>query len=167
MRLACQPATSQPLLNIQEITQFKPLPEIPSTYFLRFINHLVSDIPMNPFDSCSVTKLCPTYCYPLCPSLSPGVGSNSCLFSGWCHPTITFCHPFLLLPSNFPSIRVFSNESTLCNKWSKYWSFTISPSNNIQGWFPSGLTGLISLLFKRLSRVFSSTTIRKSQFFDS
>ena len=65
MRLACQPPTTAPLLNIQEITQFKPFPEIPSIYLLRFINHSVSDIPMNPFDSCSVTKLCLTLCDPI------------------------------------------------------------------------------------------------------
>ena len=57
------------------------------------------------------------------------------------------CIPLLFLPSIFPSIRVFSNESALCIKWPKYWSlsFSISPSMNIQGWFPLGLTGLISL----------------------
>ena len=65
MRLSCQPPTTPPLLNIQEITQFKPSPEIPSIYLLRFINHSVSDIPMNPLDSCSVTKLCPTFCDPM------------------------------------------------------------------------------------------------------
>ena len=42
---------------------------------------------------------------------------------------LILCHPFLLLPSVFPSIRVFSNESALCIRWSKYWSFSISPSN--------------------------------------
>ena len=61
---------------------------------------------------------------------------------------LILCHPLLLPPSIFPSIRVFSNESVLHIKWSKYWSFSfsISPSNelNIQDWFPLGLTGLIS-----------------------
>ena len=67
----------------------------------------------------------------------------------------------LLLPSIFPSIRVFSNESALWIRWPKYWnfSFSISPPMNIQGWFPLGLTGLI-LLSKGLSRVFSSTAVR-------
>ena len=48
------------------------------------------------------------------------------------------CRPLLLLPSIFPSIRVFSNESVLRIKWPKYWSlsFSISPSMNIQDWFP-------------------------------
>ena len=67
----------------------------------------------------------------------------------------------LLLPSIFPSIRVFSNESALCIRWPKYWSFSISPSNEYFGW----LTGLISLQYKGLSRVFSSTTVWRHQFF--
>ena len=54
----------------------------------------------------------------------------------------TLCHPLLLLPSIFPSIRVFSNELALCIRWPKYWSFSISPPMSIQGWFPLGLTGL-------------------------
>ena len=81
---------------------------------------------------------------------------------------LILCHPFLLLPSVFPSIRVFSSESALCIRWPKYWSFSFSISPmNIQGLFPLGLTGLISLLPKRFSRIFSSTTIRKHQFFSS
>ena len=59
------------------------------------------------------------------------------------------------LSSFFPSIRVFSNEMALCIRWPKYWSFSTILPVNIQGWFPLGLTGLISLLFKGLSRVFS------------
>ena len=77
------------------------------------------------------------------------------------------CCPLLLLPSIFPSIRVFSSETALPIRWPKYWSFSFSssPSNEYQGWFPLGLTGLISLLSKGLSRVFSSATVRKHQFF--
>ena len=80
---------------------------------------------------------------------------------------LILCHPLLLLPSIFPSIRVFSNESALCIKWPKYWSFSfsISPSNNIQDSFPLGWTGWISLQSKGLSRVFSNTTVQKHQFF--
>ena len=46
---------------------------------------------------------------------------------------LILCHPLLLLPSIFPSIRVFSNESALCTRWPKYWSFSISPSNEDSG----------------------------------
>ena len=85
-------------------------------------------------------------------------------------------HPLLLLPSIFHSIRVFSNESTLCIRWPKYWSFSfsISPSNEYLGlisfrmdWFPLGWIGLISWLSKELLRVFSNTTAQKHQFFGS
>ena len=66
-----------------------------------------------------------------CPSSTPRVYSHSCPSSRWCQPTISSCHPLLLPPSIFPSIRVFSNESILCIRWPKYWSFSfsISPSN--------------------------------------
>ena len=76
------------------------------------------------------------------------------------------CHSLLLLASVFLSIRVFSNESALCIRWPKYWNFSISPSNEIQGWFHLELTGLI-LLSKGISRVLSSTTIQKHQFFSA
>ena len=82
---------------------------------------------------------------------------------------LILCHPLLLLSSIFASIRVFSNESSLHIKWPKYWSSasTSALSVNIQGWFALGLTGLISLLSKGLSRIFSSTIIRKHQFFSA
>ena len=78
----------------------------------------------------------------------------------------TLCHP-LLLPSIFPSITVFSSKLALCIGWPKYWrfSFNISTSNEYSGWFPLGLTVLISFLSRGLSRVFCSTTVRKHQFF--
>ena len=75
------------------------------------------------------------------------------------------CPLLLLLPSIFPIIRVFSNESALCVRWPKYWSLSISVPMNIQAWFPLGLTGLISFLSKELSRVFSNTTVQKHEFF--
>ena len=65
--------------------------------------------------------------------------------------------PLFLLPSIFPSIRVFSNESTLLIRWPKYHSFSISPSNEYPGLFP--------LQSKGLSRVFYNTTVQKHQFF--
>jgi len=80
---------------------------------------------------------------------------------------LILCHPLLLLPPIPPSIRVFSNESTLRMRWPKYWSFSFSktPSNKHQDWSPLGWTGWISLKSKGLSRVFSSTTVQKHQFF--
>ena len=72
---------------------------------------------------------------------------------------LVLCHSHLLLPSIFPSIRVFSNESSLCIWWPKCWSltFSISLSNEYSGLISLGLTGWISLWSKRLSRVFSTT----------
>ena len=81
---------------------------------------------------------------------------------------LILCYPPLPLSSIFPSFRVFCNGSALCIRWSKYWSFSFSHQSlqiNIQGWFLFGLTGLISLQPKGLSRVFSSTTDQKHQFF--
>ena len=74
---------------------------------------------------------------PPCPSPTPRVYSNSYPLSQWCHPTVSSCvvRPLLLLPSIFPSIRVFSNESVLHIRWPEYWSFSfsISPSNKHSG----------------------------------
>ena len=79
---------------------------------------------------------------------------------------LILCHPLLFLPSIFPSIRILSNESALCIRWPKYWSFNfnISPSNEHPGLISLGWTGWISLKSKGLSRVFSNTTVQKHQF---
>ena len=102
-----------------------------------------------------------------CPSVSPGVCSDSCALSQWCHPTISSSvSPVSSCPQSFPATGFFSSESALCIRWPKYWrlaSASVLPMN-IQGWFPLGLTGLI-LLSKELSRAFSSTTVWKNQFF--
>ena len=78
---------------------------------------------------------------------------------------LILCRPLLFLPSIFPSIRVFSNESVLCIRWPKDWSFSfsISPSNGYSGLISLGWTGWI-LPFKGCSRVFSNTTVQKYQF---
>ena len=131
-----------------------------------------------------------------CPSPTPGVYSNSCPLSRWCHPTIS--SPVVPFSSRLQScIRVFPNESVLCIRWPKYWSFSfnIRPSNEYSGlmdgeawcaavhgvtkswtqlsnwtelnWFPLGWTGWISLESKGLSRVFSNTTGQNQQFFSA
>ena len=80
---------------------------------------------------------------------------------------LILCHPLLLPPSVFPSIRVFSNESALPIRWPKYWSFSfsISPSIEYSELFTLGWTGWISLQSKGLSGVFSNTTVQKHRFF--
>ena len=103
-----------------------------------------------------------------CPSLSPGVCSNSCPLSQWCHPTISssvvcFSSGLQSFPvsGSFPMSRLFTSGSQSIRV-----SASVLPVN-IQGWFPLGLTDLISLLPEWLSRVFSSTTIQKHQFFSA
>ena len=90
--------------------------------------------------------------------------------SQWCHPThLILCYPLLLLPSIFPSIRVFSSESALRIRRPKYWSFSFTSvlPMNIQDWFSLGWTGWISFQSKGLSRVFSNITVQKHQFFSA
>ena len=73
---------------------------------------------------------------PPCPSPTPGVYSNSCPLSQWCHPAISSSVvPFSSCPQSFPASGSFSNESALCIRWPKYWSFSfnISPSNQHPG----------------------------------
>ena len=104
----------------------------------------------------------------LCSSLSPGVFSDSCPLSQWYHPTIlSSVSLFYSCPQSFPVSGSFPMS----------WQFTSDGQStgasalasvrpmNIQAWFPIGLTDLISLLSKGLSRVFSSTTVWKHQFF--
>ena len=75
-------------------------------------------------------------------------------------------HPFLFLPSIFISIRVFFNETVICIRWPKDWSFSFSTSiqMNNQEWFPLGLTGLIYLQSKGLSSLLQNQ-VQKHQFF--
>ena len=91
----------------------------------------------------SVAQSCPTLCDPL-DSSTLGLPIHHQLLdltqfmsieSGMPSNHLILCHPLLLLPSIFPSKRVFSNESVLCSRWPKYWSFSfsISPSNEYSG----------------------------------
>ena len=79
---------------------------------------------------------------------------------------LILCHPLLLPPSIFPSIRVFSNESVLHIRWPKDWnfSFSISPSSEHSGLISFRIDWLDSLQSKGLSRVFSNTAVQKHQF---
>ena len=117
----------------------------------------------------SVTQSCPTLCDPMNHS-TPGLPVHHQLPEStqahvhWAvmpSSYLILCCPLLLLPSIFPSIRVFSSELALLIRWPKYWSFSfsISPSNEYSGWISFRLDWLISLLSKGLSRVFSSTTV--------
>ena len=98
-----------------------------------------------------------------CPSPIPGSYSLRSIELVMPSNHLILCRPLLLLPTIFPSIRVFSNESALSIKWPKYcsFSFSISHTNETQDWSPLGWTGWISLQSKGLSRVFSNTTVQK------
>ena len=118
------------------------------------------------FCCCSVTQLCPTLCN-LMDCSTPGFPVHRQLpkfAQTYVHQVgdaIQPPHPLLLLlPSIFPSIRVFSNESSLHIRWPKYWSFSIRSSNEYSGWFSEltlGLTGLISLQSLVLSFLYDPT----------
>jgi len=123
---------------------------------------------------CSVVMKYLTLCDPMdCsmpgPSvpLSPDVCSDSCPLSWWCYLTISsFTSPFSFCFRSFPASGSFPMSR---HQWPKGWasaSVSVLPMD-IQGWFPLGLTGLMSLQSKGLSGVFSSTTIKKYQFFNA
>ena len=105
---------------------------------------------------------------PPCPSPTPGVYSNSCPLSRWCHPTISSSViPFPSCPQSFPQSGSFP-MSWLFASGDQSIGVSASASvlpMNIQDWFPLGWTGWISLQSKGLSRVFSNTTVQKHQFF--
>ena len=106
---------------------------------------------------------------PLCPSPTPGVHLLTSIKSVMPSSHLILCRPLLLLPPIPPSIRVFSNESTLHMRWPKCssFSFSIIPSKEHPGLSPLEWTGWISLQSKGLSRVFSNTTVQKHQFFST
>ena len=102
-----------------------------------------------------------------CPSPTPRVYSNSSPLSQWSNHLI-LCHNLCLPPSIFPNIRVFSNGQFFALRSQRCIGVSASASilpMNIEGWFPLGWTGWISLKSKGLSRVFSNTTVQKHQFF--
>jgi len=121
----------------------------------------------------SVTQSCLTlrthglqHARPPCPSPTPGVYSNSCPLSRWCHPTISSSvTPFSSCLQSFPASGSFPlSQFFTSGGQSTGVSASVLPMN-IQDWFPLGWTGWISLQSKGLSRVFSNTTVQKHQFF--
>ena len=105
-----------------------------------------------------------------CSSPSPRACSNSCPLSGCCHPVISSsvvpfssCLPSFPASRSFPKSWLFSSGGQSIETSTSASVLTI----NIQGWFPLGLTGLISLQSKGLSRLFSNTTAQKHHFFSA
>ena len=136
----------------REITNYLPL---------LFSSQVVSDS-LQPYELQHVR--------PPCPSPTPGVHSNSCPLSRWCHPTISSSViPFSSCPQSFPASRSFQ-ISQLFATGSQSIGVSASTSvlpMNIQGWFPLGWTGWISMKSKGLSRVFSNNTVQKHQAFSA
>ena len=103
-----------------------------------------------------------------CPSWTPGAFSKSCPLSQWYHTSISSSViPFFSCPQSFPAAGFFPMNQIFASAGQSIRalaSASVLPMN-IKGWFPLGLTGVTSLVSKVLSRVFSSTTIRKHQFF--
>ena len=103
-----------------------------------------------------------------CSSPSPGVCSHSCLLSLWCYPTISSAVvPFSSCLQSFPASGSFPKSQFFTSGGQSIGasaSASVLPVN-IQGWYPLALTGFISLLSRRLSRVFSSTAVQRHQFF--
>ena len=122
---------------------------------------------------CSVVKSCPTLCDPMDYSIPDfpvfhylSVCSNSCPLSPWCHPTISSSvAPFSSCLQSFPESGSFSMSWLFASSGQSIGALASVLLMNIKDWFPLGLTGLISLQSKGLPRVFSSTTVRKHQFF--
>ena len=122
----------------------------------------------------SVAQSCPTLCDPMNCS-TPGLPVHHQLLefklmsieSVMPSSHLILCCPLLLLPLIPPSIRVFSNESTLCIRWPKYWSFSFSlnPSNEHPGLISFRMDWLDFLAVQGTLRVFSCTTVQKHQFF--
>ena len=123
----------------------------------------------------SVAQSCPTLrphglqnARPPCPSPTPGVYSNSCPLSWWCHPTISSSVvPFSSWPQTFPASGYFQMSELITSGGQ---SIGVSASTsvlsmNTQDWSPLGWTGWISFQSKGLSRIFTNTTVQRHQFF--
>ena len=159
---------------VKEKVLISGLPLPPSSDWFRphiSLKKLISSLQF----SRSVAQSCLILCDPmdwstpgLPASSAPGVYSNSCPLSRWCHPTVSssvtlfsFCLQSFPASGSFPMSQFFASGGQSIGV-----SISVLPVN-IQNWFPLGWIGWISLLFKGLSRVFSNTTVQKHQFFGS
>ena len=127
---------------------------------VQFSHSVISDSP-RPHES--------QHARPPCPSPTPGVHPNSCALSRWCHPAISSSVvPFSSCPQSLPSesfsmsqLFAWGDQSTGVSALASF------PSKKSKGWPPSERTAWISFQSKRLSRVFSNTTVQKHQFFST
>ena len=135
-------------------------------------SRFIKSVQFSSFQSLSHVRLFVTpwiqHARPPCPSPTPGVYSNSCPLTQWCHPTISSSViPFSSCLQSSPTSGSFQMSQFFTSGGQSTGvsaSASVLPMN-IQGWFPLGWTGCIYLLSKGLSRVFSNTTVQKHQFF--
>ena len=137
--------------------------ELDTTEHTHSVVHLLSLVPLfaTPWQQ---------YTRPLCPSSSPKVWPSSCPLHQWCHPAISssnalfsFCPQYFPASGTFPMSQLFASDDQNTGVSA---SASVLPTS-IQCWFPLRLIGLISLLSEGLSGVFSSTTVRRHQFFNT
>ena len=105
-----------------------------------------------------------------CPSLPPRVCSNACPLSQWCHPTVSSSvASFPSCTQSFPASGSFPVSWLIITRWSEDWSFSfsISPSSEYSGLISFRVDWFDLLVLKGLSRIFSSTIVRKHQFFST
>ena len=163
---SCHPAGS---LGLREDTQNSTISPYPRKKLREKKAHVLKKV------GCSVTQSCPTLCnlmdcstpvFPVLHSL-PEFTKTHVHWIDDASNRLILCRLLLLPPSIFSSIRVFSNKLALCISWQSIWASAsaLVLQMTVQGWFPLALTALISLQSKRLSRVFSNTTVQKHQFF--
>ena len=127
----------------------------PSMDSVQFSRSVVSDS-LRPHES--------QHARPPCPSPTPEVHPNSRPSSRWCHPAISSSvFPFSSCLQSFPRCRVFSDESVLCIRWPKYWSFSfnISPSSEHSGLISFRMDWLDLLAVQGTLKSFSNTTVQK------
>ena len=139
------------------------------------VGHNFHLTPLPPSQFSSVTQSCPTLCNPVDCQASLSITSSWRLLKFMSVELVIpsnhliFCCCLLLLPSIFPSIRVFSSESVLPIRWPKYWnfSFSISPSNDYSGLMSLRIDWFDLLAVQGTLKVFSNTTVQKHQFIDA
>ena len=139
---------------------------------VRFVNMIEKTALSSSVQFSSVAQSCPTLCDPWAAARQASLSITNSRSSPKPMPIesvmpcnhLILCRPLLLLPSIFPSIRVFSNESALCIRWQKYWSFSfiIRPSNAHPGLISFRMDWMELLA---VQRVFSNTTVQKCHFF--